>query len=101
MSKSFEAVVLERAVALLKKGWTVGDFAVDADGKSVSCYSNEAVAFCATGAILRATKEIAGSRQIRLAYTIVRSVVVDLVGVNDERGKAEMLRLMRKRLAAL
>lgn len=51
-----ERRVLLAAVELLKKGWTTGDRARDANGKSCSPRSKKAVCWCAEGAVLAAAR---------------------------------------------
>lgn len=43
--------VLRAARALIAKGWTQGALARDAEGNDLGCDSEEAVSFCALGAV--------------------------------------------------
>ena len=49
---------LERAARLVEGGWTRHYNAIDENGRSVGARSEDAVAFCATGAIIRACHEM-------------------------------------------
>ncbi len=127
MSKPIEAQVLERALLLLNKGWVQDSFAEDKKGLEVSPLSKSAVSFCAVGAIRRAVFDVTGkknpelvtavergvcksegitSRVVEMKGTVVRIVKVNyrplwLINLNDSKGKKEVKRVLRKRLAQL
>lgn len=88
MSKSIESTVLERAMKIMEAGWTQDNYAEDERGEYVPYWSKKAVAFCAVGAIYRATMEVTGRRNMRLARKF-------------EDGWAAVRRVMRRRLKAL
>ncbi len=52
---AMEMLVATRKL-LTEKGWTQGNFAVDANGRNVSSYSDKAAGYCLVGA-MRSLKE--------------------------------------------
>ncbi|KAB2938018.1 MAG: hypothetical protein K8F92_15660 [Hyphomicrobium sp.] len=101
MSKSIERMVIERAIELLKQGWTDGPLAIDAKGRAVSPWSEKAVAWCAWGSLQRAALEVTGKVNLRLVDKIEAGFVKNVVRVNEFEGKSAVLRVMRKRLKML
>jgi len=65
MSKSLQRAIIERAIELMKKGWIQGYEAVDEEGRDVPPQSDKARAFCAVGAIRRASCEFLGKNKWR------------------------------------
>jgi len=85
MKKNWEALVLDRALELLRKGWTQDAYARDGEGRKVEVYNRDAKSFSARGAILRAEfeldvpKEMLGKTE-RLVYSVLG---VDLQRFNN------------------
>lgn len=109
MSKSIEEVVIERALEILEKGWCREAYAEDVDGWPVSPYSKQAVAFCAEGAIKRATQEMLGPGRSRIAARIIRQIdhmcAIEnkeaLLVINDDEGQVAAMGVMRDWLGRL
>ena len=101
MSKSIEALVIERALQIMKRGWTNLTWAKDAEGNQVAWYSPRAVSFCAEGAVRLAVRELVGKGNHQLGETILRRMPNNVLVVNDGEGKRAVMKLMRQRLAEL
>lgn len=101
MSKGIEKMVIERALALIEKGFMKKAVAATRRGKHVEVTSDEAVKFCAVGAIERAMWELTGQERFRDAVMIVHNVHERLMSENDEKGKERVIQLFKQRLAEL
>ena len=108
MSKTIERQVLERALKIMESGWTQGHYAQNERGDPAAYWSKKAVSFCAVGAIYRATMEVTGRRNLRLALKFeeaidrsLKSPFSCLLVLNDEEGWAAVRRVLRKRLKEL
>lgn len=55
MNKELRNQKLEEAKQLILKGWCQKSSARDVDGEITSCLANEAISFCALGAVCRVT----------------------------------------------
>ena len=58
------AKVLRRAAQIVRKGWTQGYFAKDRNKNNVSSIDRSAVCWCASGALIKAEREICGTKSI-------------------------------------
>ena len=56
MTRDMQRVFFD-AADLVDKGWCVGDTAQDAEGEPIDLFDDNAIAFCADGAIVRAAQE--------------------------------------------
>jgi hypothetical protein len=106
MSKSLNRMVMERAIELVESGWTKGLWAQDRNGKPRDWDSGEAVAFCAVGAIMRATHELLGMPR-PLVWSFGRMGFLtgdearEMIYKNDEGTQESALMMLREKLAAL
>ena len=107
MSTTIEVVVLERALKLMEAGHCTHRFARDAAAYEVDVFSEDAVEFCAVGAIHRAYGEITGVRGSEQeepqgeAFRIVSGVHHNLARLNDIFGLEMAGRLIQRRLDVL
>ena len=105
MSKSLEWTIMERAIKLVEAGWTKLAWARDTHGIPVNWESENAVSFCAVGAILRSTRETIGPDAIYTGISVrvcsLKGATYggDLMHANDTGTKDSTLALMRERLA--
>lgn len=90
MKKNWRALVLDRALELIRKGWTKRVLARDARGRDVDIDSSDAKAFCALGAIERAEFELKAPKRVRGdALRCVRTALgsassrLDVMAFND------------------
>lgn len=102
------AVVLDRAAALCERGWTQGTAARYDDGSPAECYrDNDAVCWCAIGAISRASYETEG--EARVLYNASELALIEwsvsavsgynsITAWNDapERTQAEVVAALRE-----
>ena len=93
MSRSIQTEVVERAIALLEKGWTYGAFARDAHGREVPVLSRRAARFCGVGALDRAHHDL--GLNVPVVKLSQRSRYL-LATRNDVQGKEEALRMLRQ-----
>src|SRR5689334_11516028 len=103
MSQSLNRMVLERAIKLVESGWTQGTWARKKDGQPCDWDSDAAIAFCAVGALLRATREVLGiERNLMGSFSripfITRVEAVELVAANDKGPRETVLAMLRARL---
>lgn len=110
MSKTLEAQVVERAIALLNTGHCWGALARDKRGEDVyEPYDEEAVKFCAAGALMRAVFDITGELY---GGTVLDALARRVAGVdfmdwddlnkwNDRRPKRVVVRQLEEWLRAL
>jgi hypothetical protein len=73
-TQGLEMMVLEVAAQLVEKGWTKGALARDAEGYAVSLESDDAVCFCAIGAINRAVWWLGPQGGVWVAVIIMNDV---------------------------
>jgi len=109
MSTTLRTQVLITARALIadKKHWVRGNYAVDANKKTASPYSDDAVRFCAVGAIVRAYKTVTGkSVNTELGEnwsvpSVIREEDLDLLEIiSEEIGHQAALRAFDVLIAA-
>jgi len=93
MSRSLQTEVVERAIALLEKGWTYGAFARDAHGHEVPVLSERAARFCGLGALDRAHYDFGLNVPIVKLSQRTRYL---LATRNDVQGKEEAIRMLRE-----
>ena len=107
MSKNIDRMVMERAIKLVDAGWIQGCWARDANGRCVDWGAEDAVAFCAVGAIMRATRELLGSDihpfiwSYRRMSCLTNEEAADMMATNDVGTKEMTLEMMREKLATL
>jgi hypothetical protein len=107
MSKSIDRMVMERAIKLVEAGWTQGSWAQDRNGNRVDWDTEEAVSFCAVGAIMRATRELLGSDILPYIWSFRRpscltgDEAADMMARNDVGTKEMTLEMMREKLTTL
>lgn len=82
------------------KNWTQGAFARDANGNEVMSYSDEAVCWCAYGAIRKQTGKAISAESALLSDTAQRMRRKELVSINDFEGHASVLRVFDAAIAA-
>ena len=91
--------IVMRAIEIISDPdrWTVGRNAEDIHERWVHWSSNEAVRFCARGAIYRAANELGYSR-VRASYIMwsFKSHGRSLVKINDNQGQLSALSRMRR-----
>jgi hypothetical protein len=61
--------IVKRAKELLQSGWVKNHSAVDRTGNYIDLTSKKAVAFCATGAVERATHELTHVKGVDIDWT--------------------------------
>ena len=89
MSKNIEQAVLERAIALLKKGHCWGTLARDKYGDDIGePYGEDAVKFCAAGALMRAAVDLVGMDRHE---AVLDNVVRRFEGVNFYEWEADKI----------
>jgi hypothetical protein len=107
MSKTIDRMVMERAIKLVESGWMQGSWAQDRNGARVNWDAKEAVAFCAVGAIMRATRDLLGSDihpfiwSFRRMSCLTSEEAADMMARNDVGTKEMTLEMMREKLATL
>jgi hypothetical protein len=107
MSKSLKRIAMERAIELVEAGWAQGFWAADKNGARIDWTSQDAVAFCAVGAILRATYDLIGQErepliwEVRHCAGLTSEEAAEMMANNDFGTKETTLQMMRDRLATL
>jgi ketosteroid isomerase-like protein len=106
MSKSLNHMILERAIELVEAGWAQGVWAHDARGMPCDWQSDDAVAFCVVGAILRAHQELLGVSQDRVwpigrMPSLAGYEAEEMMTKNDHGTQESTLAMLRDKLAAL
>jgi hypothetical protein len=102
--------IIERALEIIsdETKWTRGAMARNAFGHSCSAWDQEAVRFCAVGAIYRAAFDILGESLDNIIIEITETCVLAANGlehssipsVNDHEGRDAVQAMFRKALAA-
>ena len=106
MSKPLTRPIIERARALIadEDHWCRAALAKDEDGRQVDPTDATARRWCAVGAIIAAAFELVGDvkQAHNLAEVVARKIRGDssLVNTNDTKGRAAVLALFEKALAA-
>jgi hypothetical protein len=98
MSLPLNAMVIDRAVCLVKDGWTSHTLARNAKGEAVSPLFHDAVRFCAQGAMLRAAHELGLDIS---EYFRGDAFFASLVELNDSLGKDAVIAKMSNHAKAL
>lgn len=102
--------LIERAADLLESGWCQRAYALTADGREVHSSKPSAVAWCASGALMRARDEVLGTMAPHLYgaavndltnFLIEREGPMTISAYNDAPGrkKEEVVALFRDYLA--
>jgi hypothetical protein len=99
-------MVMERAIELVESGWANGVWALNAKGEPCDWESRDAVAFCAVGAIMRATQELLGTpRPLVWSFGempfLTRAEADEILIENDDGTKESTLAMLREKVAAL
>lgn len=94
--------ILNRAAKIIDRGWVRNKTAVDKNGKLVSAASKKAVAFCATGAIDRASVKLRKPSLYHSAYLTAGLAFPEggIVYFNDHKAKTRRQVSARLRRAA-
>lgn len=90
------AEILNAAADLCERGWTQGDFAVNADGRVSAPWDKSAVAWCVIGAVRSCTKD---AWDVTNAIALLHGYVGQNVSAwNDTPGRtqAEVVETLRK-----
>ncbi len=106
MSKSLNRMVVERAIELVKSGWAKGVWALNQEGEPRDWDSPDAIAFCAVGALMRATHELLGTpRSLVRSFAempfLTRGEADEMIMGNDEGTQERALAMLREKLATL
>ena len=110
MAKLLQHQIIERALEIIsdETNWTRGAMARNAFGHSCSPWDQEAVRFCAVGAIYRAAFEMLGETLDSIIIEITETCVLAANGlehssipsVNDHEGRDAVQAMFQKALAA-
>jgi hypothetical protein len=99
-------MVIERAIELVESGWAKDVWTLDAEGQPCDWESRDAVAFCAVGAIMRATQELLSTpRPLVWSFGempfLTRAEADEMIMENDEGTQECALAMLREKLATL
>jgi hypothetical protein len=95
--------VLEGALEILRdpKRWTKGSYARNTNGNSVRPHDDDAVCFCSSGALMKATASGSGETLVAALCALLDVVGSRIVRWNDapERTHAEIIQGFEKAIA--
>jgi hypothetical protein len=102
MGKTLDRLVFERAIELVRAGWTHGASARNIKGNRVEVDSKHAVRFSGYGALERAASElIADWTDLGAYYVHLSEIAMHMPGFHDLRSKRQVLARLREKLAQL
>lgn len=102
MGKTLDRLVFERAIELIKRGWTPGAGARNAKGNRVEVDSENAASFSGYGALERAASElILDEMDLGFYFVHLSELAMQMPGFHDLTSKRQVLARLRKRLALI